>query len=236
MEQNRSSDNKNSRSYPGAVALLPMALSLAWWFFLSQLSGAAEIDRLIAAVNGVVITEGDLDLARSVKAVFTSDPVIKSSSRDEEISRLVDRELMRQELKNFSMTQEDESRIEARMQTLRAAYAGKGGLSSFLLSLGLQESELSSSIRLESSILQFIDFRFRPFIAVSEEEIRNYYESRLALQLDLKGLKLPPLSQVTKEIEVILKEEKINAALDQWIQEIRRNSRIEYYDMPMKEP
>jgi hypothetical protein len=43
------------------------------------------------------------------------------------------------------------------------------------------------------------------------------------------GVALPPLEQVSEKIRSILREEKINDVLDQWIKEIRRNSRIEYF-------
>ncbi len=189
-----------------------------------------EIDRLLVAVNGRVITEGDLDLARSLNAVVFYDKSSGSSSREDEISKLVDLELMRQELKNFSLTQEDQTRVETRLRSLRDAYAEKGGLSLLLRRLGLQESELISYLQLESSILKFVDFRFRPFVSVSEEEIKKYYETRLIPQLQKAKLEIPALPQVSTRIEEILREEKVNALLDQWIKEVRRNSRIENFD------
>ena len=96
--------------------------------------------------------------------------------------------------------------------------------------LGLQESELISYLQLESSILKFVDFRFRPFVSVSEEEIKKYYETRLIPQLQKAKLEIPPLAQVSTRIEEILREEEVNALLDQWIKEVRRSSRIENFD------
>jgi hypothetical protein len=190
----------------------------------------SEIDRLLVAVNGKVITEGDLSLARSLNEVILYDQSAKVESRAGEINRLIDLELMRQELQNFSMAQEDESGFEARLQSLRDVYAGKGGLSIFLNKLGLQESELVAYLRLQSSIMKFVNFRFRPFVKVSKEEIKAYYDKRLTAQLREANLSLPPLAQVTGRIEEVLKEEKVNAALEQWITEIRRNSQIEYFN------
>jgi hypothetical protein len=187
------------------------------------------IDRLIAAVNGKVITEGDLNLARKLDSVMFPDQSPKLRSRKEEIDRLIDMELMQQELKNFSLTQEDENKIAARMQSLRAANAQKGGLPALLRDLGLQETELLSCLRLESSILKFVDFRFRPFVNIAEAEIKDYYETRLIPRLRESKVAAPEPAQVSAKIEEILKEEKINAALDQWIHTIRHNSRIEYF-------
>jgi hypothetical protein len=191
---------------------------------------AAEIDRLIVAVNGKVITQGDLDLYRSLRAVISYDRSSTPTSLENEIARLIDLELMRQELKNYSASQEDERKVEARLQSLREAYAEKGGLSLLLRRLGLQESELFSYLQLESSIMKFVDFRFRPFVRVSEEEIKSYYENRLTSQLQKAKVDLPALAQISTRIEEILREEKVNAVLEQWIREVRRNSRIESFD------
>jgi len=198
-------------------------------FAPAGISFGEELDRLIAAVNGRVITDGDLKLARSLNAVvFTADGKVPGS-RSDELDRLIDLELMRQELKNFRLAQDDESRIESRLQSLRDYYAQQGGLPALLQRLGLQESELVSYLRLQSSILKFVDFRFRPFVSVSADEIQKYYEGRLREQLKKSGLELPPLTQVSARIEEILREEKMNAMLESWITEVRRNSRIEYF-------
>jgi hypothetical protein len=192
-------------------------------------ASAGEVDRLVAAVNGVAITNGDLDLARSLNAIIFFGKTAEVTSRREELERQINQELMRQELKNFSMADE-EGKIEGRMQSLRNAYAAKGGLAALLQRLGLQESELISYMRLESAILRFVDFRFRPFISVLAEEVQAYYKNRLTSQLQKSGIEIPPLLQVSDKIETILREEKISDVLDQWIKEIRRNSRIEYFD------
>jgi hypothetical protein len=208
------------------IVLYCLAISISQSGFLY----GEVLDRLIAAVNGKVITEGDLDLARGLNAIIFYGKSVPPHSRSDEIRRLVDLELMRQELKNFSRTPEDALKVEARMQSLRVAYAEKGGLSSFLRQWGLQESELFSNLELESSILKFVDFRFRPFVTVSEAEVKTYYESRLIPQLRESKAELPELKEVSAKIEEILKEEKINAALEEWINKIRLNSRIEYFN------
>jgi hypothetical protein len=211
------------------VRALPFFLP-AFFVLLIASARGAEIDRLLASVNGRAITEGDLELARNLNAIISYDQNTGSGSRQEQISRLIDLELMRQELKNSSMTQEDESRMQTRLRSLRDAYVGKGGLPSLLKRLGLQESELISYLQLESSIMRFVDFRFRPFVNISEEEIKNYYEMRLTPQLQKAMLALPPLAQVSIRIEQILREEKVNSLFEQWMKEIRKNSRIEYFD------
>ncbi len=193
-----------------------------------------EVDRLLAAVNGKVITEGDLVLVRSLNAVISGAAVGAGYDDSQAIERLIDLELMRQQLKDFNLGRQDDARVQARIQALRNAYAQKGGIGEVLRRFGLQESELISYLELESAIEAFIDFRFRPFASVSQEEISSYYQGRFAEQLRASGLSLPPFEQVASQIEEIVREEKINAMLDQWIREMRRNSRIEYFGQAPK--
>ncbi len=206
------------------LSLLLLFIGLA----SARATRAEDIDRLLAAVNGKVITGGDLGLARSLNAMLFPKNEI-SHSEDLSLSRLIDLELLRQELKNFGMVQEDESEVAARVRALREAYAGEGGLKAFLDRFGLQEEELVAYLRMESAVLRFVHFRFRPFVNVTQEEINSYFRGRFAAQLEKAGLETPPLAQVSARIEEILREEKINEVLDQWIAGIRRNSRIEIF-------
>ena len=121
-------------SIPGSPIARAFCGLLILTLFLchSQLLHGDEIDRLIVAVNGKVITEWDLELTRKLASIINYDRNDKPETRDAEISRLVDLELMRQELKNFSVVQDDEAKVEARLSSLRQAYADKGGLSSLL--------------------------------------------------------------------------------------------------------
>lgn len=196
-----------------------------------------EIDRLVAAVNGKAITEQDLELARSLNAVLSGGAFSGVRFGKQDVDRLIDQELLREELKNFGRVQgasggaeSEETDVTRRLESLRNRYAGQGGLSAVLEKFGLEESELLAHLRHQSAILAFVNFRFRPFAAVSEDDIKTYYEGRLAEQFRKSGLQLPPLASIAGKIEEILREEKINAMLDQWIGDIRRSSRIEYFD------
>jgi hypothetical protein len=198
--------------------------------YAAESAQAVEIDRLLAAVNGRVITVGDFTLAHSLNVLLHSGSTGKLLSRKEEIDHLIDLELMRQEMGNSPMTPEEEARVDARMEGIRSAFADKGGLSAVLHNLGLQESELTEYIRLQASTLRFIDFRFRPFVVVSAEEIRSYYQEKLLPELARSHSSVPPLEEVSSRIESILKEEKIDSALDQWMRDARRRARIELFD------
>jgi hypothetical protein len=192
---------------------------------------AEVIDRLLVAVNGTVITEGDLYIARSLRKLMAYGEPIDPVPPDEELSRFIELELIRQEMRNLNVATEDEESVDAMMKELRDRYDGEEGLLRQLEKIGVQESELVSSLSLEFSIWKFVEFRFQPFApGVSAKDIEDYYNGTYVPQLRELGLEVPPLEAVKAEIEGILVEAQINADLDQWIQETKRNSRIEYFN------
>ncbi len=191
---------------------------------------AIEIDRLLATVNGKVITEGDVTLVHSLNVLLHPEDTGKPLSRKDEIDHLIDLELMRQEMGSGPMTIAEEGRVSERIEAIRSAFADKGGLSAVLRNLGLQESDLAAYVRLQTSTMRFIDFRFRPFVVVTAPEIRSYYQEKLLPELAKAHSSVPPIEEVSSKIEEILKEEKINSAMDQWVRDARRRARIEFYD------
>ena len=184
---------------------------------------------MLVAVNGKVITEGDLSVARSLNSLVFSQENGVSVSRKAEIDSLVDLELIRQELENFSLGSEDAADLEARVGKLRDRLEENGGIARLLGQLGMQESELNSYLKFQLSILDFVEYRFSPFAEVAEDEIEAYYNGIFSRQLLESGAKVPPLPGVSDRIQEILEAEKINEALEQWLTETRRNARIEYF-------
>ena len=192
-------------------------------------SVAAEIDRLLAAVNGKVITESDLRLARNLNVLVGFGQSGSAVSKREELDRLINREILRQELENFPLQPEDKSRADARLSDLRKGYAEIGGITHVLRGLGLQEAEIETYLQLQASMMRFIELRFRPFVDVTQEEIGEYYAGNLVPALRKSGARIPGLEEVSAQIESVLIEEKLGKQMDEWIREIRRHSKIEFF-------
>jgi len=198
---------------------------------------AREIDRLLAAVNGRVITESDLKTAGTLNAVLELGRTQAPMSREEELDRLIIQELIRQEMENFPIPQQDRERVksavQSRIEYLKSAYLEIGGLPALLRQLGLEEEDLVSRIHLIEITIMFSDLRFGPFISVSRSEVEDYYQGKLVPEQKLAGLTVPP--EKATEIETYLKEVKKNALMFQWIENIRSHSKIEHFaDGPSK--
>jgi hypothetical protein len=192
-----------------------------------------EIDRLLAAVNGKIVTELDLGIARTLDAVLQFGKNAALQSRQKELDRLINQELIRQEMENYPIPESDRAEVErevqAQLENLRDAYAEIGGLPALLRQLGLQQDELVAKVRTLVLSEKFISLRFGPFITVTDAEVEAYYSGRLLPQLRERGIDIPPPAAVAAQISALLREEKKNQAWLQWIDNIKIHSRIEFF-------
>jgi hypothetical protein len=199
---------------------------------VSSVPAADEIDRLLAAVNGRVVTASDLRLARNLNTLIVFGAQ-GNAPLEQELARLIDLEILRQELESSPAVAAEPARVEARLQDLRNAYAEIGGLNGFLRRLGLEESELRAYVALQVSVDNFVSSRFRPFVSPSEEECRAYYRDVLMPRLAASpGTRVPPFEEVSAGIARILTEQGVLSALERWLTDVRQHLRIEMFTAP----
>lgn len=228
----KTSRNRRGATLFGAARLIALVCCAGIFF-----AHAEPADRLLVAVNGSVITEGDLYVVRSLNEIVYPGRAVRTARMEEEIERRINLELILQELTNLRLKLEDEDLVRAKLAQIEQRYADSGGLSELLESIGISEEELYSFLKLETMIAKFLDFRFRPFVRIDRKEIEDYYRERLQPQLRASGIDIPPLEEVSKKIEEILLEEKINTELELWIDNARNNAKIEYFlDNALRSP
>jgi hypothetical protein len=203
-------------------------ISLLLVICIPKPSVGAEVDRLVAAVNGKVLTQWDLELSRRLNTILSLGKV-PDASIDAEIARMIDLELVWQEMQNFPMGSPDEASIAAKMEDLRKSYEPAGGLASAVRQYGISESDIRTYLFRQASILRFVDYRFTPFSSPSQTEIEEYYTQKLVPRLESGKTPVPPLAGVSESIEKILQQQKVNAAMERWIEDLRRRARIEYF-------
>jgi hypothetical protein len=189
-------------------------------------------DRLLAAVNGRVITEHDLVLARNLNALMVLGATVAAEPPERQLERLIDLEILRQELGTRTVPSADTRRVDAVMADFERAYAEIGGLPELLRRLGLERSELRDYVALQRAVETFIDSRFRPFVSITPEDAEAHYRDVLVPRLAKSNGAAPPLGSVRDEIVRILTEERVTGALERWLADVRRHSRIEYFTGP----
>jgi len=76
-------------------------------------------------------------------------------------------------------------------------------------------------------VLNFIDQRFRPGVLVNDDDVRKYYDSHLD-QLKKQHPRDFSFEKLAPEIRTLLEGEQVNKQFDAWLDESRKNARIQY--------
>jgi hypothetical protein len=116
------------------------------------------------------------------------------------------------------------------LEAIRAQYPSASDFAAALKEAGITEEKLRDGLSEQSRMLRFIDFRFRPAVTVSEEEVRTYYETEYgALWVVLHpGIPVPSLDEARDEVDRLLIDRKVDAQMDEWLQQAREQTRVVY--------
>jgi hypothetical protein len=197
--------------------LLPIAILL--------IAAQAEIiDRIAVTVDKSVVTESEILRQIRITAFLNGQqpdfsPVNKRTTAD----RLVEQILIRRELETTRYAS-DATTSSAEYEELVRKFPSPEAYRQALARYGITDAEIREALAWQATLLDFIETRFRPGIQIPASEIREYYDSHVALNPG----KLPPFEQAKDDIEKILTQQRVDNALDRWLGQARLQSRIRY--------
>jgi hypothetical protein len=154
---------------------------------------------------------------------------ITSDDRKAALDRLIDQELLREQMASSDFRHATAEEISNRIADVRNQYPGADTDSAWqalLFHYGLNEIELKTRVALELDLLSLVDARLRPSVQIDSNSIESYYNQELLPQLRQKGAHEVPLSEVTPKIRELLTQQKMNQLLTAWLQNLRASSEI----------
>jgi SurA N-terminal domain len=195
----------------------------------AQLRAGEVLDSLVATVNGQAILESDWNEELRYEC-FISGRQLGELTREERraaFQRLIDQELLREQMGYTGFIPATADEIASQLNQLKSQYAqehNEGAWAAALLSYGLTENEVSRHVATELNELRVIDSRLRPSIQIDAAAINDYYQQEMVPKLP-QGQQLS-LKEATPKIREILTQQKINQALDAWLESLRSQARI----------
>ncbi len=209
------------------IALLALSLALA-------APGEELLDRIAVAVGQEAVTLSSILRHLRFRAIVSGAPVLDTeSNRRQAAEQLVELLIVRRELdlSRYSpptMAEADQA-IE---QFLKDMNWSREKLLEELARAGFREEEFRREMQARLTLARFIDYRFAPGIQVSDEEVAAYYEAEFlpAFRENNPAASPPALAAVRPVIERILATRKVNAAMEEWLQQTRQTLRIRYFD------
>ncbi len=198
------------------------------------------LDRVVAIVNNTPIFQSDWELALRCEALLDgrSPETLNSSEQREVFDRLVDQELLREQMRGYMATTVTDEEVNARLKEIRDQIeAGKTDAQwhELLKSADVSEEELKSRIRTQLEVLRYLDSRFRPTVRVDFRTIQIYYREQFLPELHRQGGQDIPLSEVAPKIREILTQQRINEQVTSWLQTLREQADIRIPSAPKQE-
>jgi parvulin-like peptidyl-prolyl isomerase len=206
-----------------AIGLLLLSLCAA--------ASGEVVDRIVATVNGRIILKSDLDEALSYEAVLAGRSLgqFTDEERRSVLDRLIDQELLREQMKSADFRHATKDEVEARVAEARKQYpeaATDEGWQRLLASFHLTEKDLRDHVEQQIDLLRLVDARLRPNVEIDSKTVEAYYRDKFVPQLRESGASDVPLADVTAKIRELLTAEKVNELLVSWLQTLRSESDV----------
>jgi len=184
------------------------------------------VDRMLATVNGELITESDVCWELAL------DPDLQPLDLSAEnkrlmLERIIDQRILSQEAAKIPQNAPTDAQIrEYRNRELVARFGSQEALLARTRAVGLDATTLREIISRRLVLLKYIDFRFRSFVLVQPDEIDRHYREVALPRMKNRGGNIRSLDEMRSEIEAQLSEEKINGELDRFLDEARDQAQI----------
>ncbi|HEV2835185.1 MAG TPA: hypothetical protein VGW58_07705 [Pyrinomonadaceae bacterium] len=199
--------------------------------FCSVCAAQQVVDKMVATVNAGVRTEliTYSDLMWQL-ALQPNTPLDNPNSQDlnRALRLLIDQRLILQEAEKLPTIVPTPAEIAAARGELARNFSSEPEFRSRLLRVGLTSEKLDEIIEQRLKMEKYLDFRFRNFVVISQQEIANYYRDVYVPRLRSRspGRIVPTLEQARTEIENTLREAKIESDTDAFLDTARERAEI----------
>ena len=198
---------RTARPVRWLFVLLLLLLLPGTWLRAQEAAPKVElIERIVA-----VIDERPL-LLSDVRALA----VVRGLAPDAARQAAVDERLMHAEAAHVAQAEVSPAQETAALTALLEKTPALGGR--------VPEPDLRRLLRRQLAILQYVDFRFRPQIHVSDEEVRK------AWALEPTG---PALEDAVEAIRARLERRTLDERIEAWVAELRTRADVRYVGAPL---
>jgi hypothetical protein len=174
---------------------------------------AETIERIVAVVDERPILLSDVRALQAVRGL--AEEPAREAAIDE---RLMHLEAAR--LPQADVSREDEDRAVDLLLEKRPALRAE-----------VPEPDLRRLLRRQLGILKYVEFRFRPQVRVSDDEVRKAWEEEQA-----GNPKGPALEDAQEEIRSRLERRALDERIEAWVRDLRLRADVRYVGAPPPSP
>jgi hypothetical protein len=179
---------------------------------------AEVIDRILAVVDGALITQSDAAAAIRLGLVASpTDPLAAV------VDRLIERRLVLREVDRYAPPDPAEADVDRIVTEIRARAGTPAQFDAILLQTGFGVDQLRRHVRDDLRIESYLQQRFGA-VQPTEEEILQYYREHAAQFT--QGAVVRPFAEAHDVVKAAVVAERRAATIRDWVADLRRRANV----------
>ncbi len=182
-------------------------------------------------VDSQVITASQLTQEIRVTAFINDEkPDLSSANRRKAANRLVEQALIKREMELAHYPEPPESDVDKTLQQVKSRFPDGAQFRNALQQYGIIEADLRQFLFKQAAALQFIEYRFRPEVFVTELEIRACYENQVVPAYQKQHGREPSFDEARSQCEEMIAARRVDQLVDQWMKDARSRADVVYQE------
>jgi parvulin-like peptidyl-prolyl isomerase len=181
------------------------------------------VDRIVARVDTDIILLSDVRTLAKYQSLLDEKP----ESDAQILDRLIDQWIVRNEAKAALFPQPSDADVQRSLERLKRSFSSPEAFEERKKQAGLSDEELLRMVRSQLYLSNYLDSRFRSATHVEEQEIAEFYKTRLVPRAESRGQTPPTLDAARPFIQEALVQKAINDQADRWLKESRGRLKVE---------
>jgi hypothetical protein len=202
--------------------------------FSLSATGQTIVDKTVATVSDGIkaelITLSDLIWQLALQPGTPLDPP-RSEDLNQALQTQINLRIFVLEAERLPQNPPTEKEIAAEIEKTLAYFTSTSEFVNRLRRVGfssIRDENFERMIAQRVAIEKYLDFRFRSFIVVTPDDEENYYRDVFApdFRRRFPGLLMPTLDERRREINELLREERVAAAIEAFLDDAKRRVEV----------
>lgn len=188
-----------------------------------QAAPGAVIDRMLAVVNGEVITMSDARAARQLKLI----PRAEAMTDDQLVDALIERRLEVAEVAKYTAAEPPSADIAARRKSWEASLLPQLGgttIAAAFAQAGMRDAALTAWFRDDLRLATYLDQRFTAAAQPTRQQAIEYFQAHTA-DFAVNGV-TPEFASVEPEVRKRVAAERRATRIADWVASLKQRAEI----------
>jgi parvulin-like peptidyl-prolyl isomerase len=200
-------------------------LALLLLLLATVVRGQEVIDRIAARVDTDIILLSDVRALARFQAFNDG----KAQSDAEILDHLIDQWIVQNEAKAALFPQPSNEDVQRSLERMKRSFSSLEEFEERKKQSGLTDEDVDRMIRSQLYLSNYLDSRFRASVQISEDDIQEFYKTRVVPRAESRGQTPPTLDEARGYIQEVLVQRAINTHADLWLKESRTRLRVEKF-------